>query len=181
MPKPFKLRCPDCGSILTPPVSYCPECQVDLRLAYLKKKRPQRSLLGKLSFGLQVGLLVAAAIWLVKHAPWSDAGGQAPGAAPASQAGLAQRPGLTDEARREAIAAAPAGFQKLAEEHPLLLLPYIYVYRAKTAVERLQEQSQARHRQIEKFSDWPQDIVTFKKSAPGQRRQMLEELFEETK
>ena len=70
----------------------------------------------------------------------------------------------------------PAEFQRLAEENPLLLLPYIYVYRAKTSLERHQDQFQAQFGQIGEL-DLSRDIVAFQKATPGQRQMMLEELF----
>ncbi|MDR2725000.1 MAG: zinc ribbon domain-containing protein [Candidatus Adiutrix sp.] len=162
-----KLRCPACGAEMTPPVEFCPECGADPRLAFLKKKRPRR-LWPRILFGAQFCLLAAAFGLLYKHAPWRGDGlPPAPVSAPA---------GLSPEARREAIAAAPAEFQRLAEENPLLLLPYIYVYRAKTSLERHQDQFQAQFGQIGEL-DLSRDIVAFQKATPGQRQKMLEELF----
>ena len=164
-----KLRCPACGEEMTPPVDFCPECGADPRLAFLKKKRPRR-LWARVMLGAQICLLAAVFGLLYKHAPWR---GDGPPAAPASA-------GLSPEAKREAISAAPANFQRLAEENPILLLPYIYVYRAKTSVERHQDQFQAQFDQIVELG-LSRDIVAFQKATPAQRQKMLEELFEKTK
>ena len=165
-----KLRCPACGAEMTPPVDFCPECGADPRLAYLKKKRPPR-LWARVLLGLQFCLLAGAFGLLYKHAPWRG-DGPAPASAPAPA-------GLSPEARREAISAAPAEFQRLAEENPLILLPYIYVYRAKTSIERHQGQFQAQFDQILELG-LSQDLAEFQKATPAQRQKLLEELFKVT-
>ena len=173
-----KLRCPACGAELTPPVSSCPACGVDMRFSYLKRKR-RRPLWAEILIGAQFCLLAALGVWLLKS-HWR---GEAPNEAPAFLTASDRPPVglLTPEAKREAISAAPAEFQRLAEENPLLLLPYIYVYRGKTAVQNYQDQYKARYSQIEELTGLSQDFLTFQKATPAQRQQILQELFDNSR
>ncbi|MDR3037805.1 MAG: zinc ribbon domain-containing protein [Candidatus Adiutrix sp.] len=172
-PRP-KLRCPACGEVVTLPATNCPDCGVDLRTGYLKKKRARRGLRDWAMAGAWALGLAGAAWFLFQNAPWRAAGpptAARPAAAPA---------GLTAEGRRAAIEAAPAGFQQLAEDNPLLLLPYIYVYRAKTAVTRYQGQFEGRYDQLKLFDDF-QDLQVYRKATPAQRQIMLQEIFDQTR
>jgi hypothetical protein len=172
-PKP-KLRCPACEAEVTLPAAVCPNCQVDLRLGYLKKKRPRLKLKTAAWLGIQICAFVFVVNLLWKHVSWNKPAPSIPAAAynPASLSPL------TPEARRESIAAAPIEFQRLAEENPLLLLPYIYVYRAKTAAQRYQRQFEGRYSQMEEI-DALQDLAIIQKASPAERQRILLNLWEE--
>ncbi|MCL2029580.1 MAG: zinc ribbon domain-containing protein [Deltaproteobacteria bacterium] len=171
-PKRPKLRCPACEEEVTLPATFCPECGVELRTAYLKKKSPKLKLKTIFFAGIQLCVLAFVLNLLWKNASWNKPSPSPPPPSPAMRL-------LTPEERRAAIAAAPPEFHRLAEENPILLLPYIYVYRAKTAVVNYQEQFQARYRELEKISGL-EDLATYQKATPGQRQLMLRDLFGET-
>jgi len=168
-----KLRCPGCGAELTPPVDFCPHCGGDIRLSYLKRKR-KRPLWVEILIGAQFCLLVAFGVWLLKTHWRSDVSKEV--ATDLPSVGL-----LTPEAKREAISAAPPEFQRLAEENPLLLLPYIYVYRGKTAAQKYQNLDKERYGQLEELTGLSHDYLTIQKATPAQRQQMLHDLFDTTK
>lgn len=115
-----QLRCPSCGSTFTPPAEICPDCRFDLRLGCYRKKQllpdwlqlpPE--IMRPLKTAITIGLVLAFG-----------------GAAVSGIHGYLNRP----PAPPAEVPRAPDSFQRLAGEYPVLLRPYVIMYKTKSAV-----------------------------------------------
>lgn len=166
-----QLRCPACGVLFTPPAETCPACRIDLRLGCRRKKKllpkwlkiPPGVLrpLKKISaIGLTLGLLglVASGVY-----------------------GYLNRP----PAKPAEVPRAPDSFQRLAGEYPILLRPYVVMYKTQAAVADYRDNLVYRQRFMEELAkasdpgqlqEGDEAVAMSRRMTPGQRMRMLREL-----
>lgn len=167
-----QLRCPACAAHFTLPAEICPHCRIDLRLGCRRKKRllprwlriPPR-LLRPLGRVVTLGLMLALA-----------------GAAVKGIYGYVHRP----PAPMAAVPRAPDAFQRLAGEYPILLRPYVIMYKTRAAVADYRDNLTYRQHFMEELAksaavDVDQGdreaLVMSRQLTPGQRLRMLKELM----
>jgi|GEM_PF-3194061 hypothetical protein len=168
-----QLRCPACAALFTPPAETCPVCRIDLRLGCRRKKRflpkwlqiPPRIMrpLKKVTgLGLTLALIGLAANGIYGY--------------------LNRPPAMPAEVPR-----APDTFQRLAGEYPVLLRPYVVMYKTQAAVADYRDNLVYRQRFMEelaKASETGQGaegdealVAMSRRMTPGQRIRMLRELL----
>lgn len=167
-----QLRCPACADLFTPPAETCPACGIDLRLGRRRKRRllpkwlkipPQllRPLKKIVALGLCLALVGLAADGIYSYI-------NRPPAPPAE------------------VPRAPDSFQRLAGEYPILLRPYVVMYKAQAAVGDYRDNLVYRQRFMEemaKAADPDQSgagdeaLTLSRRMTPGQRIRMLRELL----
>lgn len=166
-----QLRCPACGSTFTPPAEICPDCRVDLRLGRRKRQflpdwlQLPPEIMRPLKTATIIGLALAFG-----------------GAAVSGVHGYLNRP----PAPPAAVPRAPDSFQRLAREYPVLLRPYVIMYKTRAAVAEQRDNLTYRQHFMEELAksvnadandDATEIIVMSRRLTPGQRLKMLKELM----
>lgn len=167
-----QLRCPACGSIFTPPAEICPDCRYDLRLGCRRKRQllpgwlqlpPE--IMRPLKTAVLIGLLLAFG-----------------GAAVSGIHSYLNRP----PAPPAAVPRAPDSFQRLAGEYPVLLRPYVIMYKTRSAVADYRDNLTYRQQFMEELAKsvnasddegTKEAIAMSRQMTPGQRLRMLKELI----
>ncbi|MDR0881281.1 MAG: hypothetical protein LBP55_01865 [Candidatus Adiutrix sp.] len=148
--------------MMTPPVTACPKCGTDLRTG----ARPRRRF-SRLAVGLKKMIYWCLFLWVML---------------------IAYQQGRIWQIKNERLEPGQTGFKvatdfkRLAAQHPILLRPYIAVYKAREAVKDLNKSASQRQRVLEElrradiYSD--QAALTYSQElTPGQRARMLRDLL----
>lgn len=165
------MRCPACGAHFSPPAEICPRCRFDLRLG-ARQRRPWPKWL-KIPSPIRRPLKLACTAGLVLALFAAVLGGLQ---------GDNNRP----PAAPVAVPRAPDSFQRLAGEYPVLLRPYVIMYKARAAVADYRDNLGYRQRFMEELakasetggmSETDEIVIMSRRMTPGQRMRMLRELM----
>lgn len=162
------LRCPGCADMIELPAEICSRCCFDLRLGY----RPKRRFWPRLpkSFRCLTPFLTLLVLLILADKVWEGVQNylQAPPPKPV------------------VIARAPDSFASLAAENPILLKPYVLIYKARAAVAEYQDQVGYRQRFMAELANasaaygngTDETEEMFRKMTPAERLKTLKELMQ---
>lgn len=169
-----QLRCPACGAAFSPPADFCPECRIDLRIGARRKRHLLRRLINKIppqyrrpvKKGLYLGGLMILAI--------------------SAYAGFQGYRNRSPAAPTDMPARPPDNFQRLSKEYPVLLRPYVIMFKTRAAVEKYRDSLSSRQELMAEMAlaasssdseDHAEIVEMSRRMTPNQRARMLRELM----
>ncbi|UQZ89278.1 hypothetical protein C4J81_08755 [Deltaproteobacteria bacterium Smac51] len=172
------ILCPACGITVQLPAMECESCGVDLRTGM---KLSGGNIFDFSKFG---GWLKSAVQWavfcfiVVQIYGYVTAGDE-----PVMVLSPKNQMKVTEIMPQEIKDSVPDKLRQLAEEHPILLQPYILMYEAQEVIRLMNEGSLRRDNVMgsasEVFSESGQDSTHYVKTTPAMRYHILEELDRE--
>lgn len=151
-----RLRCPACGAEVELPSSHCPKCEVDLRTGIRPPKKSIIPYLPQVTMFVKIGLVV-----LVCSLLW---------------------PYAIKEKQSYEGASLGQTIKILAQDHPIIMKPYVIVNEAVESIKEVNRKLSTRHEHIDKWlhsldgTSPAENTQPLRELTPAQRYKTLQEL-----